>query len=398
MTETYNQKSRFMREALKFCEEIKVHFENTVSVLEVDAKERGKDATIQVQWLPNSEFEAFAEIIESLPGDYNNEIQGGIYRISITDGMLIKLIYSYEIILTIMSRTKARNSIGKTSLFIKNAQNNSSSEYAYKPNYFNIDLLSSLINLDVGEFDLETTAMSIERSFWPFELNDRYIDESTRHFVLFAVNFLALHEGSHIMRGHLDYLQDKLGLQTILESQSYSDAPNDVQMRHSMEMDADQQAFINLIGNYLNSQDNIEAFSDVFTMSLTILFSLFDMTIRPIDAYKSKSHPDPDVRIFAGVSYASTVHAHLSGEKEKSMAFQKTVLDALKDSAIATIRAFQEVGVLGGGPQRLVAEMSGDSEIGLQSTVKDLYGAAVNAQNFWAHRVPSSFNPKDLGF
>jgi hypothetical protein len=129
-----------------------------------------------------------------------------------------------------------------------------------------------------------------------------------------GIYYIILHEISHVILGHLDYLNDEMNLNHLSEFQDekreYS--AEEIKIRKSLEAEADRQAgelmmiFFenslgeNGLGGYLLFPSRIHAY-EFYVYAITAVFRIFqDLTER-----KGVIHPKPNERLYIMVSALS---------------------------------------------------------------------------------------------
>lgn len=383
----------FTDAVLAYVDELKGSLSRAAALFAETACARGKRVSITVDWAQNCDFNAWVELVTPDPND-GSALRGGDYKVTVSEGLLVKLIYAFEIVLTVVSRTGKRAAYGKLSLYT--AANELAGDYVVRNDFFQLDFEHMLVGAVVQPYAARHLCEQIEEAFWPFELTQRRVlDMVTKQYVWLAANFLMLHECAHVGRGHLEYLENSLGVRSHAEVHMSSSAGPRARadarigaatMRHHMEHDADMQAIYNLIQAVMPEDEAELALSmSVLTSSLALLFSMFDMSIRTLKIYEQREHPDPDVRIYAATTIAALAYQRTSGEMrfDSPQRFLGLASDALLESVIGIVKALVEMGVVGGGAQRLLHS----DRKQLEAAVLELIGQSSAAQAHWVHRM-----------
>ena len=128
-----------------------------------------------------------------------------------------------------------------------------------------------------------------------------------------ATNFLIMHELSHILLGHVDYVIDKIHTNALMEVKAVSPAHFSAGERQAMEFDADAGAMYHVLENLLKQAKELQETNDyshelsqffkdpavlssAFFIAVYMVFRLFSGSRNQLSDLKSGSHPHPVVR------------------------------------------------------------------------------------------------------
>lgn len=134
----------------------------------------------------------------------------------------------------------------------------------------------------------------VEQEFSKRELIAKYAYDIMIYCVI-------LHEISHIILGHLDYLNDQMKLNYLSEFQDERNnySTNEIKIRKALEAEADRQAaelslifFSNSLGSYLTFPSRLHAY-EFYIYTITSLFRV----LQDITQRKGLIHPKPNERL-----------------------------------------------------------------------------------------------------
>lgn len=247
--------------------------------------ESGRNHESLIKSLPNIHF----DFIDS--PDFNAvaaKTNDGFYFIGINAGSVVVL---YDLFFRMLSNPLVLNDIGNSSLETKNT-----------PTIRNYYLDASLL-VTYGDIDYNAYQMAIP--------NDHVRQVYARHLVDVAVDFLIAHELTHIINGHLDYIQTRFGTNIYEERNIKTISEDDILTIQTLEMDADSLAVCKGLANAVKrhlgeqsvSEDRKEFYVDfdrtIFNWSIAILtltrIMVESSIYRSIDS-KPKTHPHPRIR------------------------------------------------------------------------------------------------------
>lgn len=243
---------------------------------------------IYFDYIDNAYFNAVASISSE-----------GIYLIGLNVGSVIII---YDLFFRMLANPNILQHIGMSSLE-KNVQ----------PTIRNYYTDANLM-LIYGDFDYNKYQMAIPL--------DKVRQIYARHLVDIAIDFLVAHELTHIINGHIDYLNEKSDISEY-EERIFVYNENDVLTRQTLEMDADSLAvskgLANAIRRHLGEQKVSEdrkpfysSFNDtVFNWGLAVLSMIrvwVECNVYKTVNSKILTHPHPRLR---QVMILATVHEYL---------------------------------------------------------------------------------------
>lgn len=346
----------------------------------------GKPVEITVDVTDQLGFSAFAERLNVVDAKVPGGKRGGHYRICISEGLIVRLAYALEIALQILARIEQRSDGYPVEVIIHERQHEEAAVLLPVNNFFGLSLSNGLIGASAD--DVAGLALNIEDHFWPFQLGSAPIGERAKFYLDKALEFLILHEGSHVARGHLDYLDDAHLIPIMPEDSLPVAAGLEPEMLQVMEIDADLQAMTTQYSLILTHEfgDDSKTYARILMTAYGVLFSLFDLRARTASSYRRATHPDPDMRLQLAWSYLSRM---LAGETGKS--FDTLFSETLMDAVVPIRRMLGELGVGGGAFHLFVSGKHDHSASDAIRAYSDWYfKASLSFQELWVDRASTS--------
>ena len=375
--------SPFLQSVRERVQENRASLQDVTNLIASNCNALGKPVEISVEITSELAFTAFAERLRVVEPVLAGGKRGGLYRICISEGLITRLAYVMEISAQILDRIQYRSSNYRAEVIVHPRQEEEISALIRAPNFFGLDLWSDLVNLEVEHESIECMSESIERKFWAFEIGSEPIGLRASIYLDKALEFLVLHEGGHIARGHLDYRASTgrgAGLPT--------EADIDPKMLQAMEIDADLQAMTNQYAVILREEfgDNTKSYTRLLITVYALIFSLFDLRSRTANSYRGASHPDPDGRLQLAWYYLG---AMLEGETGRP--FRQIFSEAFGATIAPVTRVLRELGIRGGSFQQVLLRQSDDGAARYWEEYGDWSAKhSVLLQQLWVDRAGTS--------
>lgn len=152
-----------------------------------------------------------------------------------------------------------------------------------------------------------------------------------------VLQFLIYHELCHIYRGHVDYIQKELSLDSISEIDDSPDYVFNINLKQTLEMDADSLSTKSFYetSEYLLQNDPLFSQEDYlyeYVYSIYCFFRIFGFYSLKISEIKSSTHPPASIRISFILDHIATIMLELNkSEYERNKIIDK-ILQAIKDA------------------------------------------------------------------
>ena len=289
----------------------------------------------------------------------------------------------FEIYTSIRTRYQALDFKFVPSIPIHNNQRETRTINLMQPNFFNFNLAQSLENIFDVITSLDECATKFESEFWPFQFDKKEISKITKFCVKQAINFIVLHECSHILRGHIDYLSINNRIEIFPESGQARENINS-KMAFHMEIDADLQAIATQVGGTIDTaQTNTREYLTYYMYVIAFLYASFDFTYRTVSGYEAQNHPDPDLRYDLATARVITYIREKYDDRYESI-----LTEGSEQAIMLALKVQRECGIAGGGFTNTLARSS-TNDIGIKITkqLTRYYEEAIAYQNQWSERL-----------